>query len=53
MLLVADERDDLSRVDSGKFNAIINEVDSLHQLGIHENYTKFTLLGITSVVKSP
>ncbi|KAG5552371.1 hypothetical protein RHGRI_010444 [Rhododendron griersonianum] len=30
--LICDERDDLSKVDSNKFNAIINEVESLHQL---------------------
>ncbi|KAI7998727.1 hypothetical protein LOK49_LG10G02987 [Camellia lanceoleosa] len=30
--LISDERDDLSRFDSDKFNSIINEVESLHQL---------------------
>ncbi|KAI8558923.1 hypothetical protein RHMOL_Rhmol04G0133700 [Rhododendron molle] len=30
--LICDERDDLSKVDSDKFSAIINEVESLHQL---------------------
>ncbi|KAI7986379.1 hypothetical protein LOK49_LG14G00904 [Camellia lanceoleosa] len=30
--LLQDERDDLSRVDLDKFNSIINEVESLHQL---------------------
>ncbi|KAK1391960.1 hypothetical protein POM88_011016 [Heracleum sosnowskyi] len=27
-----DERDDISGIDSDKFNSIINEVESLHQL---------------------
>ncbi|KAL8096706.1 non-structural maintenance of chromosomes element 4 homolog A-like [Apium graveolens] len=30
--LISDERDDISRVDSDKFNSIINEVESLHLL---------------------
>ncbi|KAK1367448.1 hypothetical protein POM88_043009 [Heracleum sosnowskyi] len=30
--LISDERDDISRIDSDKFNSIINEVESLHQL---------------------
>lgn len=29
----ADERDDISKVDSDKFNTMIEEVDNLHQLG--------------------
>ncbi|GFY99812.1 Nse4, component of Smc5/6 DNA repair complex [Actinidia rufa] len=29
---ISDEREDVSRVDSDKFNTIINEVESLHQL---------------------
>lgn len=29
----ADERDDLSKVDSNKFKSFIEEVDTLHQLG--------------------
>lgn len=51
-LVVADERDDLSKVDSDKFNAIINEVESLHQLGIYENSAQFSLLTATSTIKS-
>ena len=43
MFVVADERDDISRVDSDKFNTIINEVESLHQLGIVEHYIVFVL----------
>ncbi|KAL6987005.1 hypothetical protein U1Q18_012764 [Sarracenia purpurea var. burkii] len=30
--LISDGRDDISRVDSDKFNSIFNEVESLHQL---------------------
>ncbi|CAB4317218.1 unnamed protein product [Prunus armeniaca] len=30
--LIHDERDDITKVDSNKFNSIINEVDSLHEL---------------------
>ncbi|XAR70029.1 hypothetical protein NMG60_11001844 [Bertholletia excelsa] len=29
---ISDDRDDISKVDSDKFNSIINEVESLHQL---------------------
>lgn len=31
----ADEREDISRVDSNKFNSIISEVESLHHLGTY------------------
>ncbi|KAK9289607.1 hypothetical protein L1049_007764 [Liquidambar formosana] len=30
--LISDEREDITRVDSDKFNSVINEVESLHQL---------------------
>lgn len=32
----AEKREDISRVDSDKFDSIINEVESLHQLGTLE-----------------
>lgn len=35
---IADKRDDLMRVDSDKFNSIIQEVEDLHQLGIFYYY---------------
>lgn len=31
----ADEREDVERVDSDKFNSIINQVEDLHKSGIH------------------
>lgn len=37
-LLLADDGEDLSRADSEKFKFIINEVEILHQLGIHALY---------------
>lgn len=33
----ADGREDITKVDSDKFKSIINEVESLHQQGIHSN----------------
>ena len=33
----ADGREDIPRVDSDTFKSIIDEVESLHQQGIHSN----------------
>lgn len=39
----ADEREDLTNVDSDKFNSIINEVESLHHFGTHLIFFPFTV----------
>lgn len=43
MFVFAEKREDISGADSDKFNSIINEVESLHQLGIH-NIPLFSII---------
>ncbi|RWW27363.1 hypothetical protein GW17_00008216 [Ensete ventricosum] len=33
--MISDKREDITKVDSDKFNSIITEVESLHELGMY------------------